>query len=123
LGLGVDSGYVLVACGLYAAHYVVALLLEVAYRWDVYGKKTLAIGPELFCWIFATSVLALRVGARTANHRRAFAWLPSVSIFLFAAFVAFVAGIGVLPGTAVTEATFQTYPAPSAYLKDTIYIV
>src|SRR5262249_50015380 len=122
-GSRVDALCVFLACGIYAAHYVVALFLEVAYRWDAYSKKALVISPVLFCWIFATSVLALGVVAKTAVRQRAFGWLPSVSILLFAAFVVFVLGFWVLPSTAVTEATFQTYPATSAYLKDTIYIL
>lgn len=47
----------------------------------------------------------------------------AVVVFVAAAMVAFLGAWFVLPHTSVTEAKFQTFAAPDAYLKDIAYIL
>jgi len=113
--------YVLSACLFYASLYGVALLSEVAYQFDRYGPTALRITPLVVCWIFLTSVSGLTVDWRWTLKGRSNALALSALIFLVAAAILFVALRLFLPASPITEATFQTYTAQAAYLKDICY--
>lgn len=51
--------HALAACALYAALYAVALLVEVAYQFDRYGRVAIWLVVAAFCWIFPTSLAGL----------------------------------------------------------------
>ena len=114
--------HIMASCVIYASHYMVAVLLEVAYKFDVYGTRAMIAAPIFFCWIFITSVWGLAVALKLALRGKGYGLALGVSVFVGAAMVAFLGAWFVLPHTPVTEAEFQTYAAPAAYLKDIAYI-
>jgi len=120
---GGHSWHPLASCLIYASYYAVGLLVEVAYKFDIYGNKAVIAAPFLFIWIFATSILGLTVAFRSARAEKSFGLQFSVSVFVLAAAIAFIAAWSVLPNVPVTDAKFQTYAAPAAYLKDIGYIL
>lgn len=115
--------YILAGCGIYASHYLTAILLEVTYKFDIYGTKALIAAPIFFCWILITSVWGLAVASKAALRGKGYGLALGVSVFVAAAIVAFLGAWFVLPHTPVTEAKFQTYAAHAAYLKDIAYIL
>jgi DNA-binding winged helix-turn-helix (wHTH) protein len=115
--------HVLVGCCIYACHYMITILLEVAYRFDVYGTRAMIAAPIFFCWIFITSVWGLAVALKVSSKSKGYGIVLGASIFIAAAMVAFSGAWFVLPHAPVTEANFQTFAAPAAYLKDIAYIL
>jgi DNA-binding winged helix-turn-helix (wHTH) protein len=115
--------HIFVSCGLYTALYAVAVVLEVAYEFERFRNSALKTSAMVFAWIFLTSVAALRIDRKlTLRHRKA-ALLTTIMIFFVAAAAVFVWLTRVLPNEAVTMASFQTYPAQAAYLKDEVYFL
>lgn len=121
--LGGHFWHMLASCSIYAIHYLIALLLEVAYKFDLYGTKAMVTAPLFFCWILATSVLGLAGALKVALKGKGYGLALGLSVFVGAAVIAFVGAWFVLPDVSVTEAKFQTYAAPAAYLKDIAYIL
>lgn len=117
------SWYILVSCAIYASHYMITLLLEVAYKFDVYGTRTMIAAPIFFCWILITSIGGLVVALKLALKGKGYGLVLSASIFVAAAIVAFLGAWFILPHIPITQAKFQTYAAPAAYLKDIAYIL
>jgi len=115
--------HALIACGLYAALYPIALLGEVAYQFDRYGRAGLAAAAVAFLWIFATSFLGLAVDWRLTIRGSNKGLAASVAIFLLAALVLFAGACLVLPPNPITESVRQAYTAQAAYLKDIIYFI
>jgi len=112
--------HILIACGIYACHYMIAVLLEIAYKFDVYGTKAIITAPIFFSWILITSVWGVAV---VLNASRSYGLALCAGVFVSAAIVAFFGAWLVLPHIPVTEAKFQTFAAPAAYLKDIAYIL
>lgn len=121
LRLGDHFWYALASCSIYASHYLITLLLEVAYRFDIYGTKAMIAAPIFFCWMLITSIWGLAVASKAALKGKGLAL--AVVVFVAAAMIAFLGAWFVLPHTSVTEAKFQTFAAPAAYLKDIGYIL
>jgi DNA-binding winged helix-turn-helix (wHTH) protein len=109
---------------LYAALLVVALLLETAYKFDVYGERALNAAPFVFFWIFITSILTLFFGRRfTRQGQTGIGAAVLLLGFIVAALILhFTLGF-VLPTVPVTESNFQTQTAHSAYLKNICYFL
>jgi DNA-binding winged helix-turn-helix (wHTH) protein len=115
--------FLLICCLIYACHYVLTLLLEIAYKLNLYWKPVALVSPFLLCWILVTSVYGLRVAIGREDAGKGSGLAFGSSIFLGAAGIAMIAAWVVLPGVPITEAKFQTYSAPAAYLKDMEYII
>ena len=115
--------YVLGASTMYAAYFGVALLVEIAYQFDRYGKTGKWIALLISCLVLASSLLGLSMGAkRTSSGRRGGLFL-SGAVFLVAAVVVLIAACGFLPDEPITQANFQTFTAQAAYVKTFCYIV
>jgi hypothetical protein len=103
---------------LYAMMFTVALVLEVAYRFDQFAWKALNVAPFVFTWVFITSLLGVAADRALTLKGKKSGLSISISIFLFAAAFLFFAVRRFLPPWPISEATFETYPAQAAYLKD-----
>lgn len=107
-----------IACSFYSALVALAVILEVAYQFDHFGSKALKLAPVVFFWMFATSVIGLFADRILTLQRRTFGLTISTSTFIIATAVLFAGLCMFLPSLPITEATFETYPARAAYLKD-----
>lgn len=121
--LGGHFGHVLVAGGLYAALYAVALLVEVAYQFDRYGREAIWVALAAAAWIFLSSFAGLatdwKLTLRGSNRGLA----VSVSVFLMAALTLYVGSCLFLPTEPITQMTIQSYTAQAAYLKTIGYFI
>lgn len=108
---------------LYAALYAVALLVEVAYEFDVYGIAALKIVPFVFAWMFGTSFFGLHTIRRRASENKTNGLTFALLIFVLAAIVLYFALGLFLPSHPITQADFQTYTAHGAYLKSVAYFL
>lgn len=114
----------LTACGMYSGLYAIALLTEVAYQFDVYGVTGLGVAFLVFCWIFITSLIGMRILREGTLEGKPKTLAGVLLILAFSALVAVLAGNLFLPAEAVTEADgIQTYPAQAAYVKTIFYYV
>jgi hypothetical protein len=102
---------------------MITLLLEVAYRFDIYGAKAVAFAPLFFCWVLITSVWGLVIVLKTVLEGKSYGLALGVAIFVVGAMSAFLGAWFVLPHAPITEARFQTFAAPAAYLKDIAYVL
>lgn len=110
--------FVLFASAIYAALFAVALPLEVAYQFDNYGAAALKLAPLAFSWIMLGTSLALVMDRKLTLRDRYNGLIISVLVFLVTAGLLLAAVNPQLPAHPLTEATFRTYPARAAYLKD-----
>lgn len=115
--------HVLVASGLYAALYAVALLGEIAYQFDRYGRASLWVAVAIFAFVFVTSLTGLAVDWKLTRDGSRKGIAASVAIFLCSALVVFAGACLFLPTNPVTEMNWQTYTAQAAYLKDIVYFI
>lgn len=112
------AAHLTLGSSLYAMLFAIALVLEVAYRFDQFGKLAQKLAPLVFIWVFVTSVIGLGADRILTLRGRKFGLSISISIFLSAAVVLFLAVRSFLPSWPITQATFETYPAQAAFLKD-----
>lgn len=106
---------------LYAAIFAVALVVEVAYQFDRYGRPAVIVALLLFGWVCLTTLAGLAVDWKLtlAGNRRA--WLAAVSVFALSALGAVLGARGFLPAEPITLLTTQAAPAQAAYLKAVLY--
>jgi hypothetical protein len=120
--LGGHSPHAQIACGFYAALFAIALLAEIAYQFDRYGRAGILVAGTIFCWIFVTSLAGLVVDWKFILAGRNMGLVVALVIFLCAAIIAFVGAYLLLPAATLTELiTTPTATARMAYLKDVIY--
>lgn len=110
--------HLLSACVLYALYYSVAFILETAYQYETYGNRALTFAPFVFFWILITSVVGLDTGLKRTSAGSGMGLLLSVSVFVAAAVLLYFASGLFLPNSPITQASFQTYPAHAAFLKN-----
>ncbi len=108
---------------LYALYYSVAFMLEVAYEFETYGVRALSITPLIFLWAMGTSFLGLGGGLRRTSRGSTSGILFSLSIFIGAGLILYLVLGLFLPNNAITQASFQTYPAHGAFLKSVYYVL
>lgn len=108
---------------LYALYYSVAFMLEVAYQYETYATWALRITPLIFLWVMGTSLVALGGGLRRTSRGLTSGILFSVSIFVGAGLMLYLVLGLFLPNYAITQASFQTYPAKGAFLKSIYYVL
>jgi DNA-binding winged helix-turn-helix (wHTH) protein len=108
---------------LYALYYSVAFMLEVAYEYETYGTRALSITPLVFLWVMGTSLVGLGGGLRRTSRGSTLGILFSLSIFIGAGLILYLVLGMFLPNNAITQASFQTYPAQGAFLKSVYYVL
>jgi DNA-binding winged helix-turn-helix (wHTH) protein len=112
---------VIFASAMYAALFVVALFLEIAYQFDDFKNLAFKLSIPVFLWIWVTSLGGLLAAWRLARKYAYFSFVCPVVVFLVGAVLLHFFLAAFLPAHPVTEAKFQTYPAPAAYLKNVFY--
>ncbi len=121
--LGGHLGHVFLAAGLYSALYADALLVEVAYQFDRYGRPAILGALAAAGWIFVTSLAGMaadwKLTLRGSNRGLA----ASICIFLTAAAILYAASCLFLPAEPVTQMSIQSYTAQAAYLKTIGYFI
>jgi DNA-binding winged helix-turn-helix (wHTH) protein len=115
--------HLLAASVLYSLYYSVAFMLEVAYEYETYGTRALSITPVIFLWVMGTSLVGLVGGLRRTSKGSTSGILFSLSIFIGAALILYLVLGLFLPNNAITQASFQTYPAQGAFLKSVYYVL
>jgi hypothetical protein len=117
---GGHARHAVTAAVMYALLYALPLLVEVAYAWNLYGRTALIVAPFVFVWMFATTLGALAVCVRDARADvRGFVRPLFLLIGASAVFCAVL--VPLAPSAAVTQASFQTWPANLAFLKSTFH--
>lgn len=120
---GGHSWHVLTSCALYALLYAVALLLEIAYRFDEFGATAVRLTPFVFLWILVTSLVGLAVDASRARQGRAKGLIVAVLCFISSALMLYFALCFFLPDFAVTESSHRAHTAQGSYLKNVLYFL
>jgi uncharacterized membrane protein YfcA len=103
--------------------YAVAAYLETSYSIERYQDALKRLSPAVFLWSLCSTLFALQVGAKLASFGGHRGLAASVAVLVSSAALQFVAVCSVLPDAPVTRASFQTYTARAAYLKDSIYFI
>ncbi len=123
LSFGGHFTHALIAGGLYAALYAVALLGEIAYQFDRYGRASLWVAAAIFTVVFVTSLAGLAVDWKLTRDGSRKGLAASAAIFFGSALLVFAGACLFLPTNPVTEMNWQTYTAQAAYLKDIVYFL
>ena len=116
-----DRWFLLASCTLYALLYAVALLIEVAYKFDTYGRAAVAGTLLVFLWVWTTSFLGLSVCRRLTLRGQTRGLTVAILIFAVSALLLYGSMTLFLPNVPITKALFPTYPAHGAYLKSIYY--
>lgn len=120
---GRHDAHVYSSCVIYALLYVVALLLEVAYRFEELGAAALKTAPLVFVCVFGASLAGLLMDRRYLLRGRGQSPFRCGLVFAAAALAAYWLAGRVLPAAPVTQAKIQTFPAHGAYLKSVCYFL
>lgn len=113
--------YASLISALYAVLYTATLFLEVAYRFDLFGKRVLIAAPAVFCWIMAGAIAALAVSRRQVITGKRYGILAPAMVILGSAALLQCMLLWVLPASPVTDEDRQPWPARTAYLKDVTF--
>ncbi len=121
--LGGHLKFVLGSGTLYGLLYAVALLVEVAYRFDQYGRGALLLAPVVWLWAGAVPVAGLAIDWWLTRAGRRGGLAASLVIALLGS-GALVAGVWLyLPPVPITQLDIQAYTAQAAYLKTVTYFL
>lgn len=99
------------------------LILETAYRFDVYGRSASVIALAVWGGMTATTLLALWLVARMMQTERGASLAAGAAVIVGAALLLFAALCQFLPPHPITEASIRAYTAQGAYLKGLVWIV
>lgn len=104
---------------IYALLVWLAVILEIAYRFDVYGNRALWLGLPIVGFMFATTFGNLRLAEITAKTGKSNGWLGGLFILIATNAVLCFSMLAFLPSeplTLIRDATAQ--PAFSAFFKN-----
>jgi DNA-binding winged helix-turn-helix (wHTH) protein len=113
--------HVVTSCGIYAMLYSTALLLEIAYQFDRFGRTAMKLVPIIFIWMLMTSAGGLYADWKVTLQGKASGLAMLLLAFVGSAVALFAALIFFLPAFPITEisgSTFQSHTAQGAFLKD-----
>jgi len=124
LPFGVHLWHILTSSIMYASLYVIALLIEVAYQWNLYKNPVLKIAPLVFTGIFIISVIGFALDWKlTSEGKSKLALAVSMLVFILAAVTLFGLLCFFLPPFPITEVRGQAMTAQAAYLKAIVYFL
>jgi DNA-binding winged helix-turn-helix (wHTH) protein len=109
---------IVLASAAYGLMYVDALLLEIAYQWNMYGQQALRLSPAVFCWVSATLIIALLLDWRFTQRGKSFGLVVSTGVVGISAALIYVGLLPFLPEGPVTQTVFQASTGQAAYLKN-----
>ena len=115
--------HLLISGILYALLYSIAIILEIAYQFERFGSTAMVIASLAFCWIWITSLCGFSVDLKLTTAGKTTGFTASLLIFVGAALLLYFCLGLFLPGVAITEAKFQTYPAHGAFFKNVYYFL
>jgi DNA-binding winged helix-turn-helix (wHTH) protein len=118
--LGEHTAYIAISSLLYGLLYWIALLLEVAYRFDRFGTTALWLGLPMVLWIAAMSFGGLVWTKNLVRQKNRKALFIGLAFFVGGTFLLCLAISYFLPNEPVTAARFQTQPAFSAFVKNSL---
>ncbi len=113
--------HALLSCGLYAAIFAVALVIEIAYKFDRYGSRGVTGSFIIFGWVFATSLAGLAIDTKLTHAGKSQALLMAAGVFGVSTLGVLVGSHWFLPAEPITLMTSQAAPAQAAYLKAILY--
>ncbi len=108
--------FALLASIFYGLLYSIALVLEIAYQFDRYGKKALWLGVPL---IFLNGGAMFAALSRNFRENRSSFWIGT-GFLIGGAILSCVAAMFFLPSEPITAARFQSQPAFAAFLKNAL---
>ncbi len=108
---------------LYGLAFMALLFLEIAYRFDLYGKMAIGLALPVWLWMWGTTALALWGVWQFMLRERAGSLLIGVLALIISAALLFILLCQFLPAHSITAASFKTYTAQGAYLKGIIWIL
>jgi DNA-binding winged helix-turn-helix (wHTH) protein len=115
--------FVLASGALYGLLYAIALLVEVAYRFDQYGRGALLRAPMVWLGAGAVAIGGLAADWRLTRAGRRGGLMAALALVLLGT-GALVAGVWLyLPPVPLTQLDIQAYTAQAAYLKTVIYFL
>lgn len=121
--LGGHLWFVLASGALYGLLYAVALLVEVAYRFDQYGRGALLRAPMVWLWAGAVSFSSLALDGWLTHERKQGGLMASLLVSLSGIVILVIVVWSYLPPIPITEMDVQAYTAQAAYLKTVSYFV
>src|ERR1039457_1899147 len=117
-------GFGSLLCGLYALLWAEAVILEVAYRFDLFGRRALLVAVLVFCWVGVTLLSALAADWRRTAKSKPGGLFLSVTIVYGSAALLQLTLWWFLPTAPVTEQIGrQPWSAQAAYLKNVVLFV
>lgn len=113
------------ACAGYSSLFVIALFVEITYRYDEFKIMAFKLAFFVFLWVFVTSCAGVTIPLKLHKKKEAFfeKFILSAVVFIISAAVLFLFIDLYLPKERVTLAFFQTYTASAAYLKNILYFL
>ena len=114
------SAFVITVSLLYGLLFWIALLLEIAYRFDLFGTNALWLGLPLVLWIAAASFAGLTLTAKLVRREKRHSFFAGLAFFVGGVIAACLAMSFFLPNEPITAASFQTQPAFAAFLKNSL---
>lgn len=119
--LGRHTAQILMVSGIYGISFAVALVLEIAYQFDRYGRKALFLALLSFGWIAVTTLLSLSWTEHLVEKGRSIALAAGIFGIIASAGLLCLALSFFLPQEPITAASFQTQTALGAYLKNVFF--
>ena len=112
--------FVGVVSALYGFLFWIALMLEVAYKFNQYGRTAIWLG--LLMWFFNSLACsaACALAAKRLREKRGDGLFMGLSILLLGVVGACGIAVWFLPGVPITESTFQAQPALAAFVKNAL---
>jgi hypothetical protein len=104
-----------------AAMFATSVVMEVAYGYDQYRQLIWTAAPLVFLWTFLCIGATLLMLYRVRFKRTAVGLGSAIALFSLGNALQYSIVRPLLPPTPVTLATFQTWTAQAAYLKDVVY--
>jgi len=112
-----------VAAVIFACIVALSVFMEIAYQYDRFAAFAWTAAPVVFLWMAAAGIGALATDWRLTRAGRASGLAASIGVLVSAAALQYMVLRPFLPIFPITEATFQTWTAQAAFLKDTVYTV
>jgi DNA-binding winged helix-turn-helix (wHTH) protein len=117
---GEHAAFILPVSLFYGLLYWIAMLLEIAYQFDRFRAQTYQIGLPLVLWIGGTMFFGLRWTENSVRKGNRFAFFGGLAFLFAGTILACSAMWFFLPNEPVTAARFQSQPAFSAFLKNSL---
>ena len=106
---------------LYALIATSAAFLEIAFQYDQFASLAWTWAPVIFVWAMVTTLAVLILDWRFTLTGRNSGLATSACLLAIAGALQYVSFRPFLPAYPITEASFQTWTAQAAFLKDFVY--